>query len=354
MGKHRATSRRYALVASSVATAVVAGTIVVPAQADEVDDLIQEMEAISQQAGAKNEAVKQLEIEIEQAQGKLDALGSEAAAANAAVQDANKSQTGFQGDVDGIAASKYRNVQNDSLVTTMESGNPQTVIDRAAYLGAISRNTERTLGELQDATLTAADRANAANIAVVEAEFYRNQLDAKYTKLDQERSSLESQVTDMEQRIDSLSEEQRRAWEEKDNPIEVPNPAIEMPGSSTDAPAGASAAASSAVSAALSKLGSPYGWGAAGPDAFDCSGLMYWAYQQQGKSIPRTSQAQLAGGQSVSTSDLQPGDIIGYYPGVTHVGMYIGNGQVVHASDYGIPVQVVPYDSMPIQGASRY
>ncbi|MHA2789381.1 NlpC/P60 family protein [Corynebacterium sp. S7] len=353
MAKHRATGRRYALVASSIATAVVAGTVVVPAQADSVDDLIKEMEGISQQAGAKNEAVKQLEIEIEQSQSKLDALGSEAAVANAAVQDANNVQSGFQGDVNGIATSKYRNVQNDSLISTMESGNPQTVIDRAAYLGAISRNTERTLGQLQDATQTAADRANAANIAVVEAEFYKNQLDSKHAKLDQERSTLESQVQDMQQRIDSLSAEQRRAWEEKDQP-EVPNPAIGQPESSSSAVAVVSAAGSSAVSAALSKLGSPYGWGAAGPDAFDCSGLMYWAYQQQGKSIPRTSQAQLAGGQSVSTSDLQPGDIIGYYPGVTHVGMYIGNGQVVHASDYGIPVQVVAYDSMPIQGAARY
>src|SRR5699024_2357294 len=109
-----------------------------------------------------------------------------------------------------------------------------------------------------------------------------------------------------------------------------------------------------AVAAAMSKLGSPYSWGAAGPDAFDCSGLMVWAYQQIGKSIPRTSQAQLSGGQSVSTSDLQPGDIVAYYPGATHVGMYIGDGQLVHASDYGIPVPVVPVDSMPIVGAVRY
>ena len=81
---------------------------------------------------------------------------------------------------------------------------------------------------------------------------------------------------------------------------------------------------------------------------------MYWSYAQNGKTIPRTSQAQLAGGTPVSLSELRPGDIIGYYPGITHVGMYIGDGQVVHASDYGIPVQVVPLNSMPVQGAVRY
>ncbi|MDN6619454.1 MAG: C40 family peptidase, partial [Corynebacterium variabile] len=87
---------------------------------------------------------------------------------------------------------------------------------------------------------------------------------------------------------------------------------------------------------------------------FDCSGLMYWASQQLGKSIPRTSQAQVSGGTPVSRDELQPGDIVGYYSGVTHVGMYIGDGKIVHASDYGIPVQVVSVDSMPFAGASRY
>ena len=81
---------------------------------------------------------------------------------------------------------------------------------------------------------------------------------------------------------------------------------------------------------------------------------MVWAYAQEGKSIPRTSQAQLSGGTPVPMDQLEPGDVIGYYPGVTHVGMYIGDGQVVHASTYGVPVQVVPVDSMPVQGAVRF
>ena len=73
-----------------------------------------------------------------------------------------------------------------------------------------------------------------------------------------------------------------------------------------------------------------------------------------GKSIPRTSQAQIAGGTPVPLDQLQPGDIVGYYAGITHVGMYIGEGQVVHASTYGVPVAVVPLHSMPVQGAVRY
>lgn len=348
MAKHRARKNsRFTSLFPPLAAAVVVTNVALPSSyAQDVDGLISQMEDVSTEAGAKNEEVKQLEEDIKRAQESLDRLSVEADAANAAVASATGTRNGFQNDVDGVAVSKYRNVQNDPLITTLESGNPQTVIDRAAYLGAISRNTERTLAQLQDANLTAVQKANAANIAVAEAEFYRNQLDAKLRQLDEERQELEAQVREIENQVNSLEGAERDQWLNKNDPITEPLPDL----ASLDG----NPVAGGVVAAAMSKLGSPYGWGAAGPNQFDCSGLMYWSYAQNGKSIPRTSQAQLAGGQSVPLSQLQPGDIIGYYPGVTHVGMYIGNGQVVHASDYGIPVQVVPYDSMPIQGASRY
>ncbi|KAB3521072.1 hypothetical protein GC425_06200 [Corynebacterium sp. zg254] len=153
--------------------------------------------------------------------------------------------------------------------------------------------------------------------------------------------------------VDNLSPADRERWVAQNGPIDVNVDEFLSRLKAGGSPA-ASAYAQGVVGAALSKLGSPYSWGAAGPDAFDCSGLMYWSYQQQGKTIPRTSQAQLNGGQSVSRDSIQPGDIVAYYPGATHVGMYIGDGKIVHASDYGIPVQVVPLDSMPIVGISRY
>lgn len=98
-----------------------------------------------------------------------------------------------------------------------------------------------------------------------------------------------------------------------------------------------------AVTAALSRVGLPYVWGANGPDTFDCSSLMQWSWAQTGVSIPRTSAAQ-AGLRPIGLSDLQPGDLVTYYQPVTHVGMYIGFGLVVHASQPGVPVKVVPLD----------
>ena len=108
------------------------------------------------------------------------------------------------------------------------------------------------------------------------------------------------------------------------------------------------------LDAATTRVGSPYAWGATGPSSFDCSGLTSWAYKEAGISIPRTSQAQIGGGTQVAKSDLQPGDIVAFYSGATHVGIYAGNGQVVHAPYSGTSVSYAPLDSMPFYGATRY
>ncbi|RZU32452.1 C40 family peptidase [Blastococcus saxobsidens] len=105
-------------------------------------------------------------------------------------------------------------------------------------------------------------------------------------------------------------------------------------------------AAQVAVDTALAQLGAPYAWGGTGPGGYDCSGLTYSAYQAAGVSIPRTSRAQSTAGVPVDRADLQPGDLIFFYDPVGHVGMYVGNGQMVHSSTYGNPVSVVPVDSM--------
>ena len=105
---------------------------------------------------------------------------------------------------------------------------------------------------------------------------------------------------------------------------------------------------------ALTRVGSPYSWGATGPSAFDCSGLVQWAYHQVGKSLPRTSQAQAAAGTPVNRDELQPGDVVTFYSDASHVGLYAGNGLVLHASTFGVPVGVSPMSRMPFHNARRY
>ncbi|SPX89663.1 NLP/P60 protein [Mycolicibacterium chubuense] len=105
---------------------------------------------------------------------------------------------------------------------------------------------------------------------------------------------------------------------------------------------------------ALSRVGSPYVWGGNGPNAFDCSGLIKWSFLQQGKSLPRSSQALASGGQPVALEALLPGDIVTFYSDASHAGIYIGDGMMVHASTYGTPVKVAPITMAPIYNARRY
>ena len=115
----------------------------------------------------------------------------------------------------------------------------------------------------------------------------------------------------------------------------------------------AAAARKAAVSKALSKLGTPYRWGAMGPNAFDCSGLVKWSFAQAGKSLPRTSRAQASAGTPVSKANLQPGDLVFFYKPISHVGIYIGNGKIVHASRKGQPVKVSDMGRMKFTKAVR-
>ncbi|TCK25127.1 C40 family peptidase [Pseudonocardia endophytica] len=108
-----------------------------------------------------------------------------------------------------------------------------------------------------------------------------------------------------------------------------------------------------ALEMAKSKLGKPYVWGADGPNAFDCSGLMKWAFEQVGKDLPRSSSAQSQVGTPVSKSDLQPGDVVFFYSPVSHVGIYAGNGKILHASEPGEPVKYSDMDRMPFHNAVR-
>jgi len=99
-------------------------------------------------------------------------------------------------------------------------------------------------------------------------------------------------------------------------------------------------AADRAIAFALAQVGKPYRWGATGPDAYDCSGLIYAAYSSAGVSVPRVTYSQIVGGQAVSPRDIAPGDLLFPEPG--HVWMYLGNGKCVEAPHTGDVVKVIP------------
>jgi cell wall-associated NlpC family hydrolase len=139
----------------------------------------------------------------------------------------------------------------------------------------------------------------------------------------------------------------------------TPLPALANTGTAAPAAVAVAPAAASnhsaqvAVDTALAQVGDMYVWGGAGPDKFDCSGLTQFAYKAAGVQLPHSSKTQSSLGRPVAKADLRPGDLVFFYSPVSHVGMYIGNGQMVHASTAGKPVKVVKLDSMPGYNTAR-
>ncbi|MFI6977577.1 NlpC/P60 family protein [Embleya sp. NPDC050154] len=124
------------------------------------------------------------------------------------------------------------------------------------------------------------------------------------------------------------------------------------------APTGGSSTASSskaaqAVAFAKAQIGKPYVYGATGPNAYDCSGLVQAAYKSAGISLPRVTNDQFAADTRVSVANLQPGDLVFFYSGISHVGIYIGDGKMVHAPNPRKSVEIASINTMPIAGATR-
>lgn len=142
-------------------------------------------------------------------------------------------------------------------------------------------------------------------------------------------------------------------------PKPAPKPAVKPAPKPAVKPAGAPAAAvgssvgARALALAKGKVGTPYVWGAAGPSAFDCSGLIVWAYKQLGVSLPHSSATLSTMGTPVAKAALQPGDLVFFYSPVSHMGIYAGNGMVLNATQSGEPVQFSKLANLPFHNASR-
>ncbi len=134
----------------------------------------------------------------------------------------------------------------------------------------------------------------------------------------------------------------------KPSPIlNQPSPAAPALAPAPAAPAAPAvgAGAAAAIAAAESRLGAPYGWSAAGPSAFDCSGLVLWAWAHGGLSLPHSSGAQYADTRHISMSQLEPGDLVFPADPSQHVAMYIGGGRIIEAPHAGDVVHIVPMSS---------
>ncbi|MGV9319347.1 NlpC/P60 family protein [Streptomyces sp. NPDC003660] len=311
----------------------------------EVDRLYREAEAATEKYNGAHEKASA-------AQHRLNSLRDETARRQVRLDTA-------RGALGSFAAAQYRDGTIAPSWQLALSSSPDRYLDGAAFAERAgdrqAKQVSRVRAQLQEIErLRGAARVEARSVRSRQAELKR-QKDTVTTKLKQARQLLQ-RLTPPEraEATGGAPATPARATRSATGGRSAPTPAA--PGR-TSAPIGRATApdsrASAAVAYAYRKLGSPYVWGATGPNAFDCSGLIQAAYRSAGISLPRTTYAQINAGRRVSRSQLRPGDLVFFYSGISHVGMYVGNGRMIHAPNPSAPVRVAPIDQMPFAGATR-
>jgi cell wall-associated NlpC family hydrolase len=287
------------------------------------------------------EASHQLEVVTEQVNEAREVLETQQAAATSAdraAADAQARLDALDGQIRQLARTAYTSDGMTHLDVLMTSDSAEEFVSQLGTLDVIAGHTSDVLAEVALAAEAAEQAQAAAGAATAEAERTLAEIEAQ-------QADLEEQIADYQQQYQALSAPQRDAADRAHGGDAV--------GVAPMAAAAPSQAAQVAVDTALAQVGDPYVWGAGGPDSFDCSGLTQYSYAAAGVSLPHSSRMQSQMGTPVSRSQLQPGDLVFFYSPVSHVGMYIGNGQMVHASTSGKPVQVVSLDSMGSYNSAR-
>jgi cell wall-associated NlpC family hydrolase len=287
--------------------------------------------ASSAQTVAAKPTLKQLVAEATQLSNEVDSLGQQydglkiqLANANSQVATAKKAEARAEAAMSGsekavaqLAAMGYMNGGMDPTLEMLTSGDPNQYLGQASIVQQLNDEAGLRVSTLQKEQ-TAAKRAQAtANEEIATANDLKQQINGKVTsinaKLDVLNSSAMAQAMTVFDQTGSY-------------------PDVVLPEATN--------VGTTALRAALTKRGDPYVWGAAGPSEFDCSGLVEWAFAQEGISLPHYTGSLWNSGMHVSKDDLEPGDLVFFFADISHVGIYIGNGLMVDAPSTGQLVQV--------------
>ncbi|MFJ6936031.1 NlpC/P60 family protein [Streptomyces sp. NPDC101132] len=292
-----------------------------------VDRLFEEAEQATERFNKAGERAGRLRAEVRQVQE--------------AVARGQQRVNTMRGVLGSYAGAQYRAGGVDPSVELMLSEDPDGYLEKAAALDRLTSRQADKLDELREAQRKLTQQRAEGSRKLAELERLRSDV-ARHKR------SVTAKLAAARRLLNEMPSEERAAFERANRSSGRAAALPEITGGG--APSGRAAAA---VMAARAAVGRPYVWGATGPSGFDCSGLMVWSYRQAGVALPRTSQAQRHAGRQVPLSEARPGDLITYRSDASHVGMYVGNGQVVHAPYPGAPVRYDPVGMMPVSGVTR-
>jgi cell wall-associated NlpC family hydrolase len=306
-------------------------------------DKLGELSRVSEQT---NEALHNAQIDLDAKLGVANDADARSAADQGVLDAASARVAEFAPAVNRIATANYQGARTNRLFALMVSDSPQQLLDQMSALDVISNDAAVQVSQFNEATAAARAASEASKRSAEEARTAADQARALSDDLQRKQSELQTQIADVTKAFQNLTDDERNQLSGTPFP-----PDVDLSKILANLTPGSGAAA---LQAGLTRIGDPYVWGATGPNEFDCSGLVVWAYKQIGKTLPRSSQAQAQGGVPVSRDQLQPGDVVTFYSDNSHVGIYAGDGNILHASTFGVPVKVQSMAGMEFSTARRY
>ncbi|MDQ1039180.1 cell wall-associated NlpC family hydrolase [Streptomyces sp. V3I8] len=292
-----------------------------------VDKLYEEVERATDKANGAEEKQEKLEKEIGTLQDQV-ARGQD---------DLNSMRDGL-----GLmASSQYRTGAIDPSVQLFLSADPDDYLDKASTIDQLSAQQVDALKKVQDKQRVLAQQREEAAGKLKELSDTRKTLGKK-------KKEVQSKLADAQKLLNSLTAAEKAAIATADQR------ASRDAGDRAELDVGKEVAGSNygaaALAAARTQMGKPYVSGGSGPNSYDCSGLTQWAYGQAGVSITRTTYTQQNDGTKIGRDALKPGDLV-FFNSLAHVGLYAGNGVVLHAPK---PGAVVRLESMSTIGSFQF
>jgi peptidoglycan DL-endopeptidase CwlO len=305
-------------------------------------EAMKQYQALSKQAETVNEDLLKAQDDLKHKNTDYKTATKDLGKAKKMVEEAGKREEQFRGQVDQLAGASFEGARFNQLSALFTGTNAQDFLDRASALNILASGNAKVLEQLQGAVNEAEQGRTLAASAQSRAATAKTTAQNLVNQITQKKKTLAAQINKIKEAYNRLSGADRDALNggSYDPSLFIPPPG----------------AAGVAMQTALDQIGDPYVWGATGPNSFDCSGLMLYSYGKAGVTLPRTSRAQYSVGTPVSRDQLQPGDLLffGSSPAtIHHVGMYIGDGKMVHASTTGVPVKIAVFDRSDFVGAKR-